>query len=53
MAVVSSISCATAGNCAAGGSGYLDQVVVADETNGSWGITIEVPGTGLRQPTVT
>src|SRR5205814_656130 len=46
------ISCAAAGNCAVSGS-YLDgsghrQVFVADETNGSWGNAIEVPGTATR-----
>ena len=45
-----SVSCASAGNCAAGGyyrdgSGH-DQAFVVDETNGSWGTAIEVPGTG-------
>ena len=47
-AVVESVSCATAGNCAAGGF-YYDgsgnkQVFVASETNGSWGDAIAVPG---------
>jgi fibronectin type III domain protein len=45
---VASISCTTAGNCSAGGyyrdgSGY--QAFVVDETNGSWGTAVEVPGT--------
>jgi uncharacterized repeat protein (TIGR02543 family) len=44
-----SVSCAAAGNCAAGGY-YTDgsghhQVFVANETNGVWGNAIEVPGT--------
>ncbi len=48
-AEVNSVSCATAGDCAAGGY-YKDgsgnyQAFVVDETNGSWGNTIEVPGT--------
>jgi hypothetical protein len=48
-AQVSSLSCASAGNCTAGGS-YIDgsghyQVFVADEVNGTWGNAIEVPGT--------
>src|SRR5258708_23572881 len=48
-AYVYSVSCASAGNCAAGGY-YLDgsdnfQAFVVDETNGSWGNAIEVPGT--------
>jgi hypothetical protein len=42
-------SCASAGNCGAGGS-YTDssghgQVFVASETNGIWGTAKEVPGT--------
>ena len=48
-AAVRSVSCATAGNCAAGGvynqgSGHA-QSFVADETDGAWGNAIEVPGT--------
>ena len=50
-AVVHSISCPAAGECAAGGV-YIDghgdgyqQAFVVDETNGSWGKAIEVPGT--------
>jgi len=47
---VSSVSCAPAGGCAAGGS-YLDrfqdpQGFVAVERNGRWGTAIEVPGLG-------
>jgi len=48
-AAVDSISCAAAGECAAigdyqdGGSGT--QAFVVDETNGSWGNAIKVPGT--------
>src|SRR5215469_2464641 len=42
-----SVSCASAGNCAAGGS-YHDgshfQAFVVSETNGTWGTAIEVPG---------
>ena len=46
---VNSISCAAAGECAAGGY-YTDrrgnvQAFVVSETNGSWGKAIEVPGT--------
>ncbi len=45
---VVSVSCGSAGNCAAGGS-YLDQQrhsqgFVVSETNGRWGRAIEVPG---------
>ncbi len=48
-ATVRSVSCPTAGNCTAGGY-YRDssgdfQTFVIDETNGSWGTAIEVPGT--------
>jgi hypothetical protein len=46
---VASVSCASAGNCTAGG-GYSDssdhgQVFVADESGGVWGDAMEVPGT--------
>ena len=49
-AQVSSVSCASAGNCVAGG-GYeagstLTQAFVASEVNGRWGKAIEVPGSG-------
>jgi hypothetical protein len=49
-AFVGSVSCASAGNCAAGGS-YTDgsrnvQAFVASETKGAWGRAIEVPGSG-------
>jgi uncharacterized repeat protein (TIGR02543 family) len=49
-AAVTSVSCSTVGNCAAGGV-YFDgsdlyQAFVVDETNGSWGNAIEVPGSG-------
>ncbi len=45
-----SVSCGSAGNCAAGGS-YLDrqsdrQGFVVSELNGTWGRAIEVPGLG-------
>ncbi len=48
VAGVGSVSCASAGNCAAGGS-YIDgsgdqQVFVASERNGAWHAAIEVPG---------
>lgn len=44
---VSSISCASAGNCAAGGRYYANgfHAWVATEKNGVWGNAIEVPGT--------
>jgi len=47
-AQVGSVSCASAGNCSAGGyyvsHGSL-QAFVVTETNGTWGKAIEVPGT--------
>ena len=48
-AAVNSVSCASAGNCAAGGS-YADssgfeQAFVVSEVNGTWHAAIEVPGT--------
>jgi hypothetical protein len=47
LAAVLSVSCATAGNCAAGGF-YNDksQGFVASQHNGSWGRAIAVPGLG-------
>jgi hypothetical protein len=47
-AELSSVSCASAGNCAAGGD-YTDgshrlQALVVSERNGTWGTAIEVPG---------
>jgi hypothetical protein len=44
---VGAVSCASAGNCAAGGSYSRDgdqQAFVVSERNGSWGKAIEVPG---------
>jgi hypothetical protein len=46
-AEVTSVSCASAGNCAAGGgysAGTNGQGFVAVERNGRWGKAIEVPG---------
>jgi hypothetical protein len=48
-AVVTSVSCGSAGNCSAGGF-YVDaatntQVFVVSEVNGTWGTAKEVPGT--------
>ncbi len=46
---VSSVSCASAGNCVAGGNytvvGHYLQAFVADDVNGVWQTAIEVPGT--------
>jgi hypothetical protein len=49
FASISSVSCASAGNCSAGGS-YDDssfhlQAFVVNEINGVWGTATEVPGT--------
>jgi hypothetical protein len=46
---VDSVSCASAGNCTAGGTysesaGAEFQPFVVDETDGTWGTAIEVPG---------
>ena len=48
-AAVNSVSCASAGNCAAGGS-YVDgsgqfQAFVASEVHGRWRAAVELPGT--------
>jgi hypothetical protein len=49
LAEFNSVSCASAGNCGAGGD-YTDgpgnfQAFVVSETNGTWGTAEEVPGT--------
>ena len=49
LAQVSSVSCASAGNCSAGG-GYADahfndQAFVAGQAGGTWGSAAELPGT--------
>jgi hypothetical protein len=49
-AEATSVSCVSAGNCAAGGD-YKDgaghtQAFVVSETNGTWGTAIEIPGLG-------
>ena len=48
-AAADSVSCASPGNCAAGGSytgrSGRSQAFVANEVNGTWGHAIEVPGT--------
>jgi hypothetical protein len=53
-AQVLSVSCPSAGNCAAGGyytDGALhDQAFVASERNGRWGRAIEVPGSAALNP---
>ncbi len=45
------MSCASAGNCGAGGFALLGsrgryQAIVASETNGTWGRAEELPGIG-------
>jgi hypothetical protein len=49
-AAVDSVSCASAGNCVAGGGYFADafhkQAFVVSETNGTWRKAIEVPGSG-------
>ena len=52
LAEITSVSCRSAGNCAAGGK-YLDasfhnQAFVVTETGGTWGTAIQVPGTAAR-----
>ena len=48
---VISVSCASAGNCSAGGSyedsSIHDQAFVAGETNGTWHTAVEVHGPAL------
>ena len=48
IAVVYSVSCASAGNCAAGGSYRNDgfQAFVVSERDGTWGTAVEVPRSG-------
>ena len=50
-ASLSSVSCASPGNCSAGGSyadaSHFSQALVVDETGGKWGSAEEVPGTAL------
>jgi hypothetical protein len=46
---VDSVSCASAGNCSAGGNesnktGFLAQAFVVNEVSGKWGRAIEIPG---------
>jgi hypothetical protein len=49
LAQVLSVSCAAAGDCAAGGvyrdRSFHEQAFVAREVNGRWGTAVEVPGT--------
>jgi Bacterial Ig-like domain (group 3) len=54
FAETTSVSCASAGNCAAGGiywiSATSSQDFVADETAGTWGTAITVPGLTALNP---
>jgi hypothetical protein len=48
FAPIYAMSCASAGNCGAGGSysvGTTEQAYVVDQTDGTWGKAEEVPGT--------
>jgi hypothetical protein len=53
-ATVESVSCASAGNCSAGGNylddSYLVQAFVVTEAKGVWGQAEEVPGFGALNP---
>jgi len=51
-AAVTSVSCASAGNCSAGGqysagSGNDEQMFVVNEVNGVWGTAEEIPGSAV------
>jgi hypothetical protein len=51
-AFINSVSCASAGNCSAGGSyfsGHREAFVVS-QTGGTWHTAIEVPGTAALSP---
>jgi hypothetical protein len=55
IAGVTSVACASAGNCAAagfyhGGSSIYSLAFVASQRNGRWGTAIEVPGTAALNP---
>jgi hypothetical protein len=49
LAQVNSVSCASPGNCAAGGfytdASFDSQAFVVSQTSGTWGIAQEIPGT--------
>jgi hypothetical protein len=51
---INSVSCGSVGNCSAGGS-YTDgaghsQAFVVNEVNGTWGMALEIPGSGALNP---
>jgi hypothetical protein len=54
-AYIESLSCASAGNCGAGGAYYLTPnntlAFVVSETNGTWGSPEELPGIAALDPT--
>jgi hypothetical protein len=54
---LSSVSCASAGNCGAGGfyrdAAGIDQAWVVSEKNGTWGKAEEVPGTAALNVAVS
>jgi hypothetical protein len=49
LAQISSVSCASPGNCSAGGfyqdGSFISQAFVVNQTNGGWGVAEQVPGT--------
>jgi hypothetical protein len=56
-AAVDSVSCASAGNCSAGGTYFVSSShtdtrhgFVVSQTNGHWGTAIKVPGLGTLSP---
>ena len=54
---IGSLSCATAGNCSAGGtyldSGHVNRAWVVTQKNGVWGQAEDVPGTGPEAVTLS
>ena len=54
-AQISSVSCASAGNCSAGGTYATTepQAFVVDQANGTWGTAEEVPGTATLGQSAT
>jgi len=53
-AKITSVSCASPGNCSAGGyytdSSYEQQAFVVSQVNGAWGTAMEAPGTPALNP---
>jgi hypothetical protein len=54
QALVSSVSCASAGNCSAGGgydnSAFTEQAIIVGEVNGKWGAAEKVSGLAALGP---